>query len=67
STTVVVSHGGVLRTGICAFLGFPHELWGRFGGFNNTAWTVLGEGRGCWRIEEWNAGTLPRPVQSDDE
>jgi len=66
-TAVVVAHGAVLRVGICAFLGLPQEFWVKFGGFNNCSWTVLGEGRGGWRIEEWNAGSLPTPVLSDDE
>ncbi len=70
-TLVVVSHGGVARVGACAFLGFPPESWGSFGGLNNCAWSVLEEEeqgtKMRWRIVEWNAGTLPQPVLSDDE
>ncbi|MDO9377774.1 MAG: histidine phosphatase family protein [Nocardioidaceae bacterium] len=65
-TTVVVAHGAVLRVGICAFLGFPRPTWRSFGGFNNCAWTVLEQHHDRWRIAEWNAGTLPEPVLSDD-
>ena len=70
-TLVVVSHGAVSRVGACAFLGFPQSSWDSFGGLNNCAWSVLEEvelgGALHWRIVEWNAGTLPEPVMSDDE
>jgi broad specificity phosphatase PhoE len=70
-TLVVVSHGGVARVGACAFLGLPTGSWGSFGGLNNCAWSVLEEEQQGstmrWRIVEWNAGTLPEPVMSDDE
>jgi glucosyl-3-phosphoglycerate phosphatase len=70
-TLVVVTHGGVARVGACSFLGFPTDSWGSFGGLNNCAWSVLEEDRhgdfARWRIVEWNAGTLPEPVLSDDE
>lgn len=70
-TLVVVSHGAVSRVGACSFLGFPPSSWDSFGGLNNCSWSVLEEvgvdsGR-QWRIAEWNAGTLPEPVMSDDE
>jgi probable phosphoglycerate mutase len=70
-TLVVVTHGGVARVGACSFLGFPPDSWGSFGGLNNCAWSVLEEDSygdaSLWRIIEWNAGTLPEPVLSDDE
>lgn len=70
-TLVVVSHGGVTRAGTCSFLGLPRETWEAFGGLSNCSWTVLEErdlGMGPqWRIVEWNAGTLPEPVLSDEE
>jgi len=70
-TLVVVAHGGVARVGACAFLGFPVDTWHHFGGLNNCAWSVLQEETfrhlHGWRIVEWNAGTLPEPVLSDDE
>lgn len=69
--TVVVAHGGVLRAGTCQFLGFPLQLWHSFGGLNNCSWSVLEQSRHedwmQWRLTEWNAGTLPLPVLSDDE
>jgi broad specificity phosphatase PhoE len=70
-TLVVVAHGGVTRAGTFTFLGFPRETWETFGGLNNCSWTVLEErdlGVGSrWRIVEYNAGTLPEPVMSDEE
>lgn len=68
---VVVAHGAVLRTGACVFLGIPEPHWGSFGGLGNCSWSVLEESRyqewSKWRLTEWNAGTLPEPVFSDDE
>ena len=70
-TLVVVSHGGVTRAGTFSFLGLPRETWESFSGLSNCSWTVLEErdlGVGPqWRIVEWNAGTLPEPVLSDEE
>lgn len=63
---VVASHGGAMRVGAARFLGFPVETWTAFGGFANCNWAVLGEGRRGWRVEEWNAGSLPEPVIGDD-
>lgn len=68
---VVVAHGGVLRSGACAFLGFPLDTWGLFGGLDNCSWSVL-EGTSHeqwerWRMTEWNADNVPRPVLSDDQ
>lgn len=68
---VIVAHGAVLRVGACTFVGIDQRFWRSFGGFNNCAWSVLDESRFgdrmIWRITEWNAGTLPEPVLSDDE
>ena len=80
-TLVVVSHGGVARVGAFSFLGLPREAWDAFGGLSNCSWTVLEErdhpapghpaaahpGGVLWRVLEWNAGTLPEPVLSDEE
>ena len=66
-TVVVASHGGAMRVGTCRFLGFPRAQWNAFGGFANCNWAVLFEGRHGWRIDEWNAGSLPEPVMGDDE
>ena len=64
---VVASHGGAMRVGGCRFLGLPVELWTAFGGFANCNWSVLRDGRRGWRLEEWNAGSLPERVIGDDE
>lgn len=68
---IVVAHGAVLRTGACAFLDIPEEHWGTFGGLGNCSWSVIEERSrddwSKWRLTEWNAGTLPEPVMSDDE
>ncbi|RYJ07212.1 MAG: histidine phosphatase family protein [Actinomycetales bacterium] len=68
---VIVAHGAILRTGICRFLGFPRESWTLFSGLSNCSWTVLEQSHpehdSRWRLVEWNAGTLPEPVTSDDE
>lgn len=68
---VVVAHGAILRAGICMFLDIPEAHWGTFGGLGNCSWSVLEEARhgawAKWRMTEWNAGTLPEPVLSDDE
>jgi glucosyl-3-phosphoglycerate phosphatase len=63
---VVASHGAALRLGMLRWLGFPEELWSRFGGLVNCSWSVLDEGRSGWRLSEHNAGTLPEPVLGDD-
>jgi broad specificity phosphatase PhoE len=71
ATLVVVAHGAVLRTGACVFLDIPETHWNTFGGLGNCAWSVLEQARyggwSKWRMTEWNAGTLPEPVMSDDE
>lgn len=68
---VVVAHGAVLRTGACVFLDIPESHWSTLGGLGNCSWSVLEENRhqswAKWRLTEWNAGTLPEPVLSDDE
>lgn len=67
---VVVAHGAVLRSGACSFLGIPESHWATLGGLGNCSWSVLEENRrgnwAKWRLTEWNAGTLPEPVMSDD-
>lgn len=70
-TLVVVAHGAVLRVGACTFLGFPEATWRTFAGLSNCSWIALEQispAHGTrWRLTEWNAGTLPEPVMSDDE
>ena len=65
-TVVVATHGLAARVGICLFLGIPQAHWPAFGGLSNCNWVSLLPGRHGWRIEEWNAGSLPEPVMSDD-
>lgn len=69
-TLVVVAHGAVLRTGMCSFLDIPQSAWATFGGLSNCHWAVLEEVgpdfRRMWRLTEWNSGSLPEPVLSDD-
>ena len=66
-TGVLVAHGAAMRVCICRWLGFPPELWPRFSGFSNCSWAVLEDRRRGWCITEWNAGSLPEPVLSDEE
>ncbi|GAB2663020.1 histidine phosphatase family protein [Kribbella swartbergensis] len=66
-TVVVATHGLAARVGICLFLGIPQAHWSAFGGLANCNWVSLLPSRhNRWRIEEWNAGSLPEPVMSDD-
>lgn len=65
-TIVIATHGMAARVGICLFLGIPEANWPAFGGLSNCNWVSLLPGRHGWRIEEWNAGSLPEPVMSDD-
>ncbi len=59
-----------LRVGVCTFLGFPEATWRTFAGLSNCSWIALEqispEHDTRWRLTEWNAGTLPEPVMSDD-
>ncbi len=64
---VLVSHGVSIRVGLCCFLGLPQEHWRLFSGVSNCAWVVLAELRGGWRLVDYNAGSLPQPVLSDDQ
>ncbi len=69
-TMVVATHGGAARTAIGRLLGLPHETWGALGVLTNCSWSVLVEnlsGQGSpWRLQEYNAGTLPEPALGDD-
>lgn len=70
-TLILVAHGGVIRTGAATFLGFPEYTWRSFAGLSNCSWIAMEqiapEHDTRWRLTEWNAGTLPEPVMSDDE
>jgi probable phosphoglycerate mutase len=69
-TLVVATHGGAARAGIGALLGLPPEHWAALGVLTNCAWSVLQEnvsGVGPpWRLQEYNAGTLPQTALADD-
>ncbi len=69
-TMVVATHGGAARTVIGRLMGLPHESWGALGVLTNCSWSVLVEnvsGQGSpWRLQEYNAGTLPEPALGDD-
>jgi len=63
---VLVSHGVSIRAGLCRFLGLPHGHWHTLAGVSNCAWVVVEEWRRGWRLVDYNAGSLPEPVLSDD-
>jgi probable phosphoglycerate mutase len=63
---VLVSHGVSIRVGLCRFLGLPHGHWHTLAGVSNCAWVVVEEWRRGWRLVDYNAGSLPEPVLSDD-
>ena len=67
---VVVTHGGAARAGIGAILGLPPEHWAVLGVLTNCSWSVLVENVSAigprWRLQEYNAGTLPESALADD-
>src|SRR5581483_1908333 len=69
-TGVLVGHGASLRTGLLAFLGVPPEHGDILGGMANCAWAVLelrgSRARPRWQIVDYNARTLPEPVDLPD-
>lgn len=69
-TLVVATHGGAARAAIGALLGLPIEHWAALGVLANCAWSVLEEnmsGHGpSWRLQEYNAGSLPVTALADD-
>ena len=69
-TLVVATHGGSARAAIGALLGLPPDQWACLGVLSNCAWSILTEnltgfGPG-WRLQEYNAGSLPTPALADD-
>jgi broad specificity phosphatase PhoE len=65
---VVVTHGGAARAGIGSLLGLPPEHWAALGVLTNCSWSVLLENAPPgprWRLQEYNAGSLPEPVPVD--
>lgn len=67
STGVVVGHGASLRVGLVAFLGLPPQLWGVLYGMSNCAWAVLEDSAWGWRLLDYNAQTLPEPLELADD
>lgn len=65
---VVVTHGGAARAGIGRLLGLPAEHWAALGVLTNCSWSVLLENSPpgpAWRLQEYNAGSLPESVPVD--
>jgi probable phosphoglycerate mutase len=70
-TLVVATHGGSARAAVGAMLGLPAEHWSILGVLTNCAWSVLTErvdvaGSVSWRLEEYNARSLPETAFADD-
>lgn len=74
-TLVVASHGGALRAGLGRLLGLAPAQWAALGVLANAQWTVLTELDEStprplglnWRLQEYNAGSLPEPAMGDDK
>jgi broad specificity phosphatase PhoE len=64
---VAVGHGAALRLGMERFLGIFVEDTPILGGLTNCSWSVLESRGGRWRLQEYNAGTLPDPVVLGDD
>ncbi|MCB0916550.1 MAG: histidine phosphatase family protein [Actinobacteria bacterium] len=70
-TLVVATHGGAARAAVGDLLGLPVEHWSILGVLTNCAWSVLTErvgptGEVSWRLEEYNARSLPQTAFADD-
>lgn len=69
-TLVVATHGGSARAAIGALLELPPEQWACLGVLSNCAWSILTENTTdfgpLWRLQEYNAGSLPTPALADD-
>lgn len=68
-TLLVVTHGGAARAGISEMLKLHRDNWGALGVLTNCAWSVLTEQQDAaqrWRLDEYNAGSLPEPGIGDD-
>ena len=74
-TLVIASHGGALRAGLGRLLGLQPAQWAALGVLANAQWTVLTELDPAtprpagleWRLQEYNAGSLPEPAIGDDK
>ena len=69
-TLVVVTHGGAARAAVGHLLDLPVANWAILGVLTNCAWTVLSEQPAesgmRWRLEEYNARSLPQTAFGDD-
>ena len=69
-TMVVATHGGSARAAIGSLVGLPPEHWAALGVLAKAAWSVLQEnanGQGPpWRLQEYNAISLPVEALADD-
>ncbi len=70
-TVVIATHGGAARAAIGALLELPPDHWAALGVLTNCAWSVLQEntsGYGpAWRLQEYNAISLPVEALADDK
>ncbi|MGH3446843.1 MAG: histidine phosphatase family protein [Nocardioidaceae bacterium] len=67
-TGVLVGHGYALRVAVLAFYDVPDRLSEMVAGMSNCAWTVLEQrGRRGWQIIDYNAQTLPQPLDLPDD
>jgi len=74
-TLVVASHGGALRSALGRLLGLDPRQWTILGVLANAQWSVLSELDENmpklpdlkWRLQEYNAGSLPEPAIGDDK
>ena len=73
-TLVVASHGGALRAALGQLLALDPTQWTALGVLANAQWSMLIEldekmprPAGLkWRLQEYNAGSLPEPAMGDD-
>ena len=74
-TLVVASHGGALRSALGRLLGLDPRQWTILGVLANAQWSILSELDENmpklpdlkWRLQEYNAGSLPEPAIGDDK
>lgn len=74
-TLVVASHGGALRAALGSLLALDPSQWTALGVLSNAQWSILVEldeniprpDGLYWRLQEYNAGSLPEPAIGDDK
>jgi probable phosphoglycerate mutase len=68
-TAVVVTHGGAARAALAPLLNRPFEQIRFFSVMRNAAWSVFLEADSelsPWTVLEYNARSLPEPLEADD-